>query len=665
MRRFALTLCALLCLLAAAPAAPAKDQWTSVRSKNFFLVGNASEKEIRRVAERLEQFRDVFTRLFSGANFKSPVPTTVVVFKGDGAYKPFKPLVDGRPSDVAGYFQPGDDVNYITLTPPRGTEDPFQTIYHEFVHLLVDNTLGRSSVPAWFNEGLAEYYSTFDIVEGRKVWLGKLDTNHLYLLRRSKLQPLQVLFALDNESLHRNKRDAKQLFYAQSWALVHYLILGNGGKRLPQVNQFISAMSQNRPLEAAFREAFQTDFAGMEKELRRYVDGSEFKAQVATFERKLEFDAEMQSAPLSDAEAEAHLGDLLLHTNRPEEAVKRLEEAVRLDPRLGMAHASLGMAYMRLNRFDNAKRHLREAVAASAQNYLAHYYYAFTLSREGTDEAGFARGFAPETEREIRAALRRAIELNPGFPESYHLLAFVNLVTDRELAESVELLKRARALAPGNANYALILAQIYLRQENYAAARATVEPLTRDTADPQWRGPARSILSAIEAVREQAERHKAAREEAAREEASGTPPATDEAPRLRRRAAPPVTEAPAAPAKSDDEMAAEALTEAVNAALRKPLEGETRARGVLKAIECSPKGLVFVVKAGERTLRLTSQGFEDLHVMAFTREAGSELTCGPRATESAVVVTYRPDARPKSDGSLAALEFVPAGFTLP
>jgi hypothetical protein len=52
-----LLLFALICLLAAAHAAPAKDTWTSVRSKNFYLVGNASEKEIRQVATRLEQFR--------------------------------------------------------------------------------------------------------------------------------------------------------------------------------------------------------------------------------------------------------------------------------------------------------------------------------------------------------------------------------------------------------------------------------------------------------------------------------------------------------------------------------------------------------------------------------------------------------------------------------
>jgi len=50
--------CVLFLSFSAAPlSVSAKDSWVSVRSKNFLLVGNASEKEIRQVALRLEQFR--------------------------------------------------------------------------------------------------------------------------------------------------------------------------------------------------------------------------------------------------------------------------------------------------------------------------------------------------------------------------------------------------------------------------------------------------------------------------------------------------------------------------------------------------------------------------------------------------------------------------------
>jgi len=161
-KRFTVVLAIVLYSLAAWPAshpAHAKDTWVSVRSSNFFLVGNAEEKEVRKVATRLEQFREVFSRLFPRMKFTSPIPTTVVVFKSDSSYKPFKPVADGKTVAVAGYFQPGREVNYITLTTEKREENPYAVIFHEYVHLLINNTLGRSSIPSWFNEGLAEYYS--------------------------------------------------------------------------------------------------------------------------------------------------------------------------------------------------------------------------------------------------------------------------------------------------------------------------------------------------------------------------------------------------------------------------------------------------------------------------------------------------------------------------
>ncbi|MDT5271912.1 MAG: hypothetical protein QOH49_4098 [Acidobacteriota bacterium] len=653
---------ATLVVLLTAQAAAAKDTWTSVRSQNFFLVGNASEKEIRQVATRLEQFREVFTKLFTKINFNTPVPTTVVVFKNDGAYKPFKPVADGKTVEVAGYFQPGDDVNYITLTPDRGdgAENPYGTIYHEYTHLLVNNSTGAGEASAWFNEGLAEYYSTFFIEDDRKVHLGRFVDYHLRLLRDEKLIPLSQLFAVTHYSLERNKHNVRSLFYAESWALVHYLILGNDGKRLPQLGEFLSLSKKGVPNDEAFKRAFQTDTAAMEKELQKYVQANTFMSQVTTFPQKLEFDSQMTAAPLTDAQAEAYLGDLLLHINRLDDAAVRLQHALDLDPTLVMARASLGMARLRQKRDAEAVVQLREAAAAGATNYLAHYYLAYALSRAGMGENGYMPGGYPaEAASEMRAALRKAISLRPDFPESYQLLAWINLVTGENIPEGVQLIRQAVALAPGNQHYALILAQLYLRQEKFEEARRTAELIAREGSDPGLRATAQSVLGAIKSYEEQLKQYKAAQE--AYERGGGGEPrlvVRDE------------DEKDAAdnkkPRKSDDELAAEGLAQAINDALRKPQEGETRVRAVLMRIECGPKGLVFVLKAGERTLRLTAAGFGGLHLVNFSQEADSQLTCGPRKTETSSVVTYRAsaDARAKTDGSLVALEFVPATFQL-
>src|SRR5262245_16960044 len=101
----AVSLC-LLVVLSQNTTVAAKDTWVSVRTKNFFMLGNASEKDIRKVGLKLEQFREVFTRLFPKLKFNTPVPTTVIVFKSDSSFAPFKPR-----ANTAGYFQAGTDVN--------------------------------------------------------------------------------------------------------------------------------------------------------------------------------------------------------------------------------------------------------------------------------------------------------------------------------------------------------------------------------------------------------------------------------------------------------------------------------------------------------------------------------------------------------------------------
>lgn len=642
-KRFTVVLAIVLYSLAALPAghsANAKDTWVSVRSNNFFLVGNAGEKEVRQVATRLEQFREVFTRLFPRMKFTSPVPTTVIVFKSDSSYKPFKPVADGKTVAVAGYFQPGREVNYITLTTEKREENPYAIIFHEYVHLLVNNTLGRTSIPLWFNEGLAEYYSTFDIEDDQKIYLGNLINPHLQLLRTSQLVPLEKLFAVDYYTLERNKHDARGLFYAQSWVLVHYLIQGNEGKRVRQLGVFLDQLRQNIPAEKAFRQAFQTDYAGMQRELRDYLQRHSYRGQIVTFEKKLEFTAEMKTAPISDAEAQAFLGDLLFHIRRPEDAKTKLEQALALDSKLAMAHASLGMLLMRQKKFSEAKEHLQQAVAENPTSYLAHYYYAYALSREVMTEEQLVHKFPADTVRKMRAELLRAIELKPDFPESYHLLAFVNLVAGEQLDESIAMIKRAVALSPGSEEFLFVLAQLYIRKQDIAGAQRVLEPLAANGADPQIRARAGSMLASVSSIRDAMARFRTGREERAADVVVDTQTA--------------------APTNTDP-------TSYLREALRKPEAGERQVQGMLVRIDCDAKGITFTLKSvGGGLLRLKAASFEEMDITTFAPDVAGEITCGVRKLENAVVVCYLPqsDVRAKTEGTIRSLEFVPHDFRL-
>ena len=680
MKRFVFPFAVAFCLLVVVSqqaTVAAKDNWVSIRTKNFFLVGNASEKEIRQVALKLEQFREAFAILFPKIRFNTPVPTTVVVFKSHSSYAPFKPH-----ANTAGYFQAGPDVNYITLTTEAGnndpyavkltgSQDPFTVIFHEYTHLLVNNTF--ENAPLWFNEGLAEYYSTFKMADDQKFALGTAIGPHVYLLRDNKMLPLKTLFAVDHKSPHYNESKKQGIFYAQSWAMLHYMLIGKAGKA-EQFTKFLDLTASNVAPEEAFQQAFGMPYEAMEKELQNYVKQDRYNVLNGHFKNKLEIDTSAQATPLTEAEAQAYLGDLLLHSNR-KDAYTYLEKALKLDPNLGMAHASLGMAYFREGKVSEARASLERAVALNSQNYLAHYYYAFTLSRQAPDGQPVS-GYTPEMAAKIREHLQKAIALRPDYPESYNLLAFVSLVTGENLETAIASLKQALSVSPGRHDFALTLAQLYARTGDYKQARQMLEQIAKSDAEDHLREASAMMLKQIQANEENMARYEEMKKAAAANGAtivtvssdpSGapiTPPGTSTPPSLGTRAgskvAPGMPPANAAPTPAPDPSAY------LREVLRTPGDGETQLQTTLLRIECDAKGIVFVVQTAGGLLRLRTPSFDDIEITTYDTSVKGEITCGERKPVNGVIVDYVPntDKRVKADGIIKSIEFVPSDFKL-
>jgi hypothetical protein len=147
-----------VCFLIVLPADGA--EWTALRTEHFLLLGDASPRAIKDVALRFEQFRAAVTTAFPVlADDRRGPPVVVIVFRDQRAYAPYQPKFNGKTVKVGGYFLGGSDVNYITLATDTGGDD-FQSLYHEYTHLLLQRLAGNLS--PWFHEGLAEYFSTFD-----------------------------------------------------------------------------------------------------------------------------------------------------------------------------------------------------------------------------------------------------------------------------------------------------------------------------------------------------------------------------------------------------------------------------------------------------------------------------------------------------------------------
>ena len=618
--------------------ATAKDKWLKIKSKHFTLVGNASERDIRTVGTKLEQFRSVFSQLFPRVRMDSPVPITVIVFKSRSAYAPFMPGYNGKTTEVAGYFQPGEDVNYISLTSEFGQNNPYATIFHEFVHSLTNDS--TANMPLWLSEGIAEFYETLEVTDNdTKVTLGSPISHHVFRLRETKFMPFPQFFAVHHKSPEYNERDKQSIFYAQAWAFVHYLMLGNNSQRQPQLGQFFNLLSTGAPVEDCFKKAFQTDFATMEKELKNYISGSRYTVIRYSSKEKLTFDHEMTTEPLAEAEANYYLGDLLAHQHRTD-AEKYLQTAIQLDPTLAPAHASLGLIRIYTGQMDEAQKYLEKAVThdKAGRNHLIYYYYAMALMREGSSVGGvqvLSSSFDPQRAQLIRSNLKRAIEINPGFGRSYSLLSFLNLVTGEQIEETLALLKRASQAAPGDQDLAFQLAQLYVRQNKFDEAKKTIEPIARNAADPAMKQRAQSLLTQINNIVEGQARYQA------QLEASKQPPPQS------------LENVQVVEEKTEGEITPNRPT------LRRRNEGE-EVKGLLTKMECSPKGVTLYVTAGTEKLVFHTTRPERLEFTTFTSAVGESIECKTFTPPRPVRIIYRgnTDAQSKFNGEPMAVEFV-------
>jgi hypothetical protein len=319
--------------LHARAAAPA-DTWMAVDTPNFEVLGNVGEGELKRVALKFEQFRYVLGQVLAAGAPALPARPRVFAFKGSRSYRPYLPVVDGKPAEFGGYFQPGRRRAYITLKVEHDSDDPYQVVFHEYVHLMMQDA---HALPSMVHEGMAEYYSNCDL-EGRAVKLGRPDPNALRVLRDSRLLPLETLLVT---RVPTHGADAQRLFYAESWLLTHYLLTERERGR-EQFKIFLARLVSGQEPVAAFRSSFLVEPAAMEQELRRYMGRPAFRYYRIPLPPASVEGRGLHVRALGPLEAEALLADLLAQLPGGEaDARSRLQRVLEQDPAQSAAREAL------------------------------------------------------------------------------------------------------------------------------------------------------------------------------------------------------------------------------------------------------------------------------------------------------------------------------------
>lgn len=466
---------AFLFFLSATLTAAGRDSnatWLELRSPHFTLLTDSNEKQARHVVGQLERMRAVFHTLFPEATGDLGAPIIVLALKDKKDFQALEPaayLAKGQ-LDLAGLFLRAPDKNYILLRLDAQGEHPFATVYHEYTHLMMSKAM--EWMPLWLNESLAEFYQNTDI-QDKQVLLGQPSADDILYLRQNRLLPLPVLLKVDHSSPYYHEEQKGSVFYAESWALTHYLMVADHGKTTSRLTDYVKLVSQHQDPVAAAQTAFG-DLNRLQSELSGYVNHSDYKLFTMKTPAGVD-EPSFQVKQIPAADANALRADVLVNTQRTADAKALLDETLRDDPSNALAHETMGFLTFREGDFADAKKWYSQAVQLDSQSYLAHYYFAVMSLREGDRDH----------DDSIESSLQTSIKLNAQFAPAYDALAGFYASRHIKLAEAHILNVQAVILDPGNIGYRINSANVLMEGDQPENAVRVLDAAAKVAKNPR------------------------------------------------------------------------------------------------------------------------------------------------------------------------------------
>jgi TonB family protein len=450
--RLILVVLAAQCLLLAAKP----QTWVELRSLNFIVVTNANEKQARHVAHQFEMVRAVLLKYFGISRSAVDQPVIIIAAKDEATLKALLPEYWAKPGSMhpAGFYLGSLEKNYVALrldvSMNQSAFELYEPVYHEYVHYLTRRLM--SQMPLWLVEGLAEFYGNIRI-EGKTLYLGAPSASRLLVLRQNPPLGLSTLFDVNASSPYYHEENKASIFYAESWALTHYLIARDWREKTHRVNDFVALLGQNVPQTEAVRRTIGEP-AVLEGALDQYIHNLAFS--VDRLDAPEIDESDFRAQPISDAESLAVRADFMAHDRHYAEAQAMLDESLKLDPKLADAHESMGFLYFQQGKTEEAGKWYSEAVTLNPQSYSANFYYAANLLKGKLNNDSAAKA---------ESSLRAALKINPDFAPAYSALAYLLAMASptQKPDEAYMMVLQAIELEPGNVYYRIRAVQVLER----------------------------------------------------------------------------------------------------------------------------------------------------------------------------------------------------------
>jgi len=342
-------------------------------------------------------------------------------------------------------------------------------VLRALVHLFLHNASRELALPVWYEEGIAEYFSTY-MEKKDKIIIGDIRVLSPRLKRMARTSSRYR--NVDTESLFKmSKADLDDLYEKSSFLVasfnthadfvVHYMLAD--AKRTEELTHYLHSLNNGFSIDESFKNAFKMTYPELDKEVNKYIEGK-LKPQVYnTVKDGLNFpDIEIEKHDISKRDT---LG--LLYTRLSILSLDRLsdEDFDKLTHDIEKLHPGLVDDALQQELVENPESPLAMLRLAGIYDRTNKYGEAidmyeraiFLWEPDADTLNNYAWILVTATDMELRNPIRAielaekavAMERSPGYLDTLAEAYFVNGSTQK----AIETINEAISLTNGNNEY--------------------------------------------------------------------------------------------------------------------------------------------------------------------------------------------------------------------
>jgi hypothetical protein len=261
---FLKTLAVAIAALGLFAAAPARAEWRKAETEHFIIYGDVSERTLRTYATKIERF-DALLRTYYPIQSDVQIPK-LEIYLADGA-RDMRRILPGGSESIAGFYSA--DAGRIYTVTNISNPEALSTLFHEYAHHFMFQ-MSAEAYPSWFVEGFAEYYSTV-VLEPEKIEVGREDRGRMLMFTQLGSNEWAPLADVLKWRISRSGRARIFDYYAQAWALTHYLM--SSPERQRMLSQYLNAVIRGADSITAMQAATGRTSVELQTDMRRYFLG--------------------------------------------------------------------------------------------------------------------------------------------------------------------------------------------------------------------------------------------------------------------------------------------------------------------------------------------------------------------------------------------------------